>query len=74
MDVDLEPQVLAEAPHEIRHQYLSAAKARRTARLAAALQSWSKVCNFRSIGTNTSWSTAPCTTFSLSADLAAKSA
>jgi CDP-glucose 4,6-dehydratase len=29
MDADSEPQVLGEAPHEIRHQYLSAAKARR---------------------------------------------
>ncbi len=29
MDAESEPQVLGEAPHEIRHQYLSAAKARR---------------------------------------------
>jgi CDP-glucose 4,6-dehydratase len=29
LDVDFEPQVLGEARHEIRHQYLSAAKARR---------------------------------------------
>jgi CDP-glucose 4,6-dehydratase len=29
MDAQVEPQVLGEAPHEIRHQYLSAAKARR---------------------------------------------
>ena len=73
MDVDMTPQVLSQAPHEIRHQYLSAAKARRMLSwrplysLEQGLQhtiDWYK--NFLEQGS--------CTTYSLSADLAAKSA
>ena len=50
MGSDLEPDVRNEASNEIRHQYLSAAKARRRARLGAAVRPRRRACAGRSPG------------------------
>jgi CDP-glucose 4,6-dehydratase len=73
MDVDVQPRVLGEAPHEIRAQYLCAAKARR-------LLGWRPLYTFEhALRQTIDWyknflEQEPCTPFNLSADLAAKSA
>jgi CDP-glucose 4,6-dehydratase len=73
MDVEVEPQVIGEARHEIRHQYLSAAKARR-------LLAWQPLYSLeQALEQTIDWyknflEQRPCAAFNLSADLAAKSA
>jgi CDP-glucose 4,6-dehydratase len=70
---DREPRVLGQAPHEIRHQYLSAAKARR-------VLSWRPIYSLQDgLRQTINWyknflEPSPCTAFTLPADLAAKSA
>ena len=73
MDVDLKPRVLNQASHEIRHQYLSADKAR-------LLLAWQPLFTLeQGLRRTIDWyknflEQSPCTTYSLSAGLAAKSA
>ena len=73
MEVDLEPLVVGEARHEIRHQYLSAAKARR-------MLSWRPLYSLeQGLQLSIDWyrqflEQTSCATFSLSVDRAAKSA
>jgi CDP-glucose 4,6-dehydratase len=73
LDVDLEPLVVGEARHEIRHQYLSAAKARR-------MLSWRPLYSLeQGLQLSIDWyrqflEQSACATFNLSVDRAAKSA
>ena len=54
MNSKLEPDVRSEATNEIRHQYLSAAKARRTGSAGNRCLLWMKGCAARLIGTKPS--------------------
>ena len=74
MGVEAVPQVLGEARHEIRHQYLCAAKARRHAGLAAAVQSGRGAATDDRLVQATILEQGTCTMHALSADLVAKSA
>jgi CDP-glucose 4,6-dehydratase len=73
MEVDVEPQILGDAPHEIRHQYLSAAKARQ-------MLAWRPLFDLeQGLQLSIDWyqqflEQRPCTTLRVSADLAARSA
>jgi CDP-glucose 4,6-dehydratase len=73
MDLDLKPQVLNDAPHEIRHQYLCAAKAHR-------LLAWQPLFSLeQGLRPTIDWykhflERGSCTTHNLSADLAGKAA
>jgi CDP-glucose 4,6-dehydratase len=73
MDADLEPRVLGEARHEIRHQYLSAAKAR-------GLLGWQPLFNLeQGLRLSIDWykhflEQGSCPAYKASADLVAKSA
>ena len=56
MNADFEPLVLGTACHEIRHQYLSAEKARSVLAWHPLFYARTKACGGRSSGTKTFWS------------------